>query len=139
MLGMPSQLRELSLVVNTEDLRCVPTSIQGQLYDHLLIEMSNLDDFLHPLHIPEDDELQLSQEPHLGSHYPTWKLHTQFVGLAGDCLVLEDGPEINDQEAEQEEHGNEIIEGLSPQAQAIESVALIDHSGNVRMIETTST
>jgi hypothetical protein len=71
------------------------------------------------LSISGGDELQLSQNPYLWSHYSAWKQQTQSVTLAGYCLILEDGLAISDQEARQEEHGDEIVEGLSPQAQAI--------------------
>jgi hypothetical protein len=53
-----------------------------------------------------------------------------------------------DHEAEQEEHGDEIIERIFPHAQVIEmaggpgysmgGVASLDHAGNARMIETMS-
>jgi hypothetical protein len=75
---------------------------------------------LRPLLVSENDDPEPSQDRYVWSHRPAWKQHAQFGALAGDGLIPDSGLEIIDKDAEQEEHGDKIIEWLFPQAQAIE-------------------
>jgi hypothetical protein len=46
-------------------------------------------------------------------HFGSEVLVAQLVALGGDCLTLEDGPEVTDPESQEEEHGDSISAGLS--------------------------
>jgi hypothetical protein len=81
-----------------------------------------------------------------------WQERAQLFAFAGQKLILEDGPEIMNEENTEEDHGKETSTDLSPHplqmeqtrrnfegrsggSGAISGCRLIDHAGNVRMIE----
>jgi hypothetical protein len=62
-----------------------------------------------PILIADDDDWHLSHGP-----------SAQLLALAEHHLMLEDGPKILDQETPENEHGDGISSGLSPEARLME-------------------